>query len=411
VTTIDTVVSHGDWFNAWGSFGRPSVVRILQECQNAGIRKVQWRTFLGARAHYHSAIEPVAWGGEGIERPGYEGDARQGYDLREWDPLRDGVEVAHDMGLQIAGWSTIAEETHVQLTTTRFAERHPEFCCVSRDGYVRLSRLSFAFPEVRAYKLSLLAEQIAYGVDEISLDFFRENQTYEGRHVELRSKAEVDQTGVCIYGYEQASVDSFRAETGLDPFELGNDDERWLAHRAGAITQFIREASALCRSHGVRLGVIVRAMTPVRAMFPYWEPEAADTNSLRGSFADWPTWAAEGLVDSVMVLHENYGLEALRSMQLIEEVRDARRRLDGTGAELNLGFSCYNLDDTPVVRGRQRLREGVSAAHYAGADVVTLWESTPLHGWGSQIGGGGGTDIGLWRTVREIARDGTAIVT
>ena len=65
---LDTVVSHGDWFNAWGSFGKPSVYRILDQCRQAGIRRVYWRTFLGARAHYHSRLEPVAYGAEGIER-------------------------------------------------------------------------------------------------------------------------------------------------------------------------------------------------------------------------------------------------------------------------------------------------------------------------------------------------------
>ena len=29
---IDTVVSHGDWFNAWGSFGTPSCTDFLSQC-------------------------------------------------------------------------------------------------------------------------------------------------------------------------------------------------------------------------------------------------------------------------------------------------------------------------------------------------------------------------------------------
>jgi uncharacterized lipoprotein YddW (UPF0748 family) len=411
MTTIDSIVSHGDWFNAWGSFGRPSVIRILQECHNAGIRKVHWRTFLGARAHYHSAIEPVAYGEEGIERPGYEADARLAYDLREWDPLVDAVDVAHSFGIKIGAWSTIAEETHVQVATTRFAEEHPEFCCLSRDGYRRLSKLSFAFPEVREYKLALIREQLAYGVDEITLDWFRENQTYEARHHEGRPKHEVDASGTSVYGYESASVESFRSATGLDPHELPNDDARWVAHRASHITSFIREASALCHEHDAKLTVIVRSMLPILALFPYWEPEAAPTNSLLGSFVDWPAWAAEGVVDNVMVLNEHYNLEAIDLHRLIDETRDARRRLAGSQAELSMGIWCYNLDDAPVAVGRRLLREGVSAAVYGGADAVTLWETTPIHGWGSQIGGGGGVDIGLWRTVKELTAEGTAIIT
>ena len=69
---IDTVVSHGDWFNGWGTYGAPSVYRILSEIKRAGARKTYWRTFMGARAMYHSALEDVYSGDEQIDRPGNE---------------------------------------------------------------------------------------------------------------------------------------------------------------------------------------------------------------------------------------------------------------------------------------------------------------------------------------------------
>jgi uncharacterized lipoprotein YddW (UPF0748 family) len=406
---IDTAVSHGDWFNAWGSYGRPSVHRILGQCRDAGIRKVHWRTFHGARANYHSRLEPAASGSEGIERPGYEAGPRQAYDLREWDPLRDAVDIAHDLGLQISAWYTLYEETHVQRVTTTFAEKHPEYWWTARNGKKRPSKLSFAYPEVRAYKLGLVKEQLAYGVDEICFDFFRENQLFQARHEQMTPKQEVDEAGVCMYGYEPAVVSAYKQRYGVDPCGLSNSDENWVRFRAGFLTSFIHEARKELGDGGTRLSAQVRSMNLIQAPFPYWEPEAAPTNSLRGSFVDWPTWVAEGLLDEVIVVHENFELCQLKPMALFRETR-AAKEIVGQRAKLLMGIWCYNLSDSPVSEGRKCLDLAVNAAMQAGADGVVLYESTPLHGWGSRIGGGGGVDIGLWSKVKELAQRPSPII-
>ncbi len=400
---IDTVVSHGDWFNAWGSYGRPSIHRILSQCLDAGIRKVHWRTFHGARANYHSKLEPVAHGAEDIERPGYEAGPRKAYDLREWDQLRDAVDVAHELGLQIAAWYTLYEETHVQRVTTTFAEKHPEYWWTARDGKKRPSKLSFAYPEVRAYKLRLVKEQLAYGVDDVCLDFFRENQLFQSRHEYMIPKQEVDEGGVCIYGYEPAVVTAYKLRYGDDPFGLSNADENWIRFRAGFLTSFIREVRKELETNKAKLSVKVRSMNLLQAPFPYWEPETAPTNSLRGSFADWPTWVEEGLLDEVIVVHENFELCNLNPMNLFRETR-AAKEIVGERARLMMGVFCYNLSDCPVSEGRKCLELAVNAAVQAGADGVALYESTPIHGWGSCIGGGGGVDIGLWSKVKELTQ-------
>ena len=400
---IDTAVSHGDWFNAWGSYGRPSVHRILGECAAAGIRKVHWRTFHGARANYHSQLEPVAYGAEDIERPGFEAGPRQAYDLRDWDPLRDGVDIAHALGLMISAWYTVYEETHVQRVTTTFAETHPEYWWTARSGKRRSSKLSFAYPEVRDYKLRLIREQVAYGVDDICLDFFRENQLFAARHEQMTPKQEVDEDGVCIYGYEPAIVRAYRERYGDSPAELRNSDENWVRFRAGFLTSFMRDVRKELDRSATRLSAKVRSMNLLQAPFPYWEPEAAPTNSLRGSFVDWPTWIQEGLLDEVIVVHENFELCKLNPMSLFHETR-AAKAVVGRSAKLLMGIWCYNLSDAPVSEGKKFLDLAVNAATQAGADGVVLYESTPLHGWGSCIGGGGGVDIGLWSKVKELAQ-------
>jgi uncharacterized lipoprotein YddW (UPF0748 family) len=406
---IDTVVSHGDWFNAWGSYGTPSVYRILSQCRDAGIRRVYWRTFLGARAHYHSNIEPVAYGAEGIERPGNEGRDRLAYDLRQWDPFRDGVRIAHEFGMQISAWSTFYEETHVQLVTTKFAEEHPEYWWVSRDGRTRPTKVSFAYPEVRQYKLNLIREQAAYGVDDVCLDFFRENHLFGERHHQIIPKQEVDQDGVCIYGYEPPIIAAYQRQYGIDPREISNSDESWVRFRASFLTSFMEEVREILNGQGITLSAKVRTMNRIQAPFPYWETEKAPTNSLLGSFVDWPTWVERGLLDEVMLVYEMLDLCDLDPMMVLREARAAKEVI-GDRAKLMMAIWCYNLNDRSVVDGKRALDIGVNAALQGGADGVVLWESTPIHGWGSSIGGAGGSEFGLWGKVKELAQRPSAVL-
>ena len=50
---------------------------------------------------------------------------------------------------------------------------HPQFWCMTRDGKPWMGRASIAFPEVRAHKLRLLDEILAYGPDSIYVEAWR----------------------------------------------------------------------------------------------------------------------------------------------------------------------------------------------------------------------------------------------
>ena len=50
---------------------------------------------------------------------------------------------------------------------------HPQFWCMTRDGRPWMGRASIAFPEVRAHKLRLLDEILAYGPDSIYIEAWR----------------------------------------------------------------------------------------------------------------------------------------------------------------------------------------------------------------------------------------------
>jgi hypothetical protein len=398
---IDTVVSHGDWFNGWGSWGYPSVYRILAEIHRAGVRKVNWRTFFGARAMYHSALEPVLMGDEGIDRPGNESVVRLRYDLKSWDPLKDAVAVSRELALPIVAWYTPYEESHFQTTTSTLALAHPELCQATRDGRRRESKLSFASPKVRSHKVALVEEQLAYGVDGMCLDFFREHHLV---HESKKPRVEVDEDGVCIYGYEEPMVNAYKNRFGTDPMTLANNDDTWVQFRNDQTTQFMREVRQVTNRRGVPLSVKVRSMTMTRTGY-WWPPEAAATNSYFGSFVDWPTWSKEGLVDEVMVILENWDLIDLDWREVWKETEAARALLGGN-TKLTIGFFMNNMHDRAVREGERQLDRCATSAIQAGADAVCLWESTGIHAWGSVRGGGSGTGIGLWPAVRRLTAQG-----
>jgi hypothetical protein len=394
---IDTVVSHGDWFNGWGSWGYPSVYRILAEIQRAGVRKVHWRTSFGARMMYHSALEAPLMGDEGIDRPGNEAVVRMRYDLKSWDPLRDAVKVSNELKLPIYGWYTPYEESHYQTTTTSIVRNHPELCQEARDGQRRLSKASFASAAVRAHKVAVVEEQLAYGVNGITLDFFREHHmASDGK----KPRVEVDAHGVCIYGYEAPMLDAWRQRYDSDARELANDDPRWIDFRAEQTTQYVREVRRATQNAGVPLCVKVRSMTITRTGY-WWPPESSATNSLRGSFVDWPAWSREGLIDEVMLIIENWDLMDLDWHDVWRETECAKALLDAN-TKLTIGFFMNNMFDRPVRDGERQLDRCAISAIQAGADAVCLWESTGIHAWGSVRGGGSGTGIGLWPAVRKL---------
>ena len=89
---------------------------------------------------------------------------------------------------------------------------------VRRDGHVCHSQQSFAFEKVRAYKLALLREILAYRPDGIFFDWIRTG--------DVRDNPQTDATGVATYGYELPNIEAFQKKYQLDPRTLPNDDER-----------------------------------------------------------------------------------------------------------------------------------------------------------------------------------------
>ncbi|MEO7299257.1 MAG: family 10 glycosylhydrolase, partial [Verrucomicrobiota bacterium] len=287
------------------------VRHMLDMCKAAGWSKVYWRVFDGGRACYNSKLlRPMGkWDDDSFWTPKTDEDKAllQRYtpnmtpeqraalvkkfdamDYGTFDTLEAAVTYGHKIGLEIHAWLTINEEDHGWGLRTEFSKKHPEFRWRKRDGTFYRSQLSFAFPEVRKYKLALVKELLAYDIDGFFFDWIRTG--------DVRDNPQTDADGVAGNGYEEPLVKSFKSRFEIDPHEIPNSDERWVRMRAEPQTEFVRAARKLIRSH--------RRTLPISALVGHpWhyrgEQNKIDGN-LRGLLLDVTTWAREELVDSVV---------------------------------------------------------------------------------------------------------------
>lgn len=290
-------ITHSDWMvrdpaPEWGPAG---VRQILDRCRECGWTRVYWRCLDGGRALYPSRIlEPL----HKLDEENYLRDhgheavrARlEQYDWGSFDALAEAIRYGREIGLEVHAWISINEDDHGYGWTSRYTREHPESRWVRRDGGRYRSQQSFAFPEVREYKLAVLSEVLAYKPDGVLFDWIRTG--------DVRDNPQTDADGVANYGYEAPNVVRFREEYGLDPRDVPNGDERWVRVRAEPQTLFMREAEALTRRE--------LPDTPIAAMVQHpWSYRGApdDTpyaDNLRGLLVDVATWTTGGLVDEIV---------------------------------------------------------------------------------------------------------------
>jgi hypothetical protein len=192
----------------------------------------------------------------------------------EWvDPVAAFTELAHDHGLKMfvalrmigAGYPM----AQGPIDQVRFFWEHQEWVKRDREGNPT-TNLSLAYPEVRAYWLSLLREaQENYDLDGLTLYLHRFKP---------------------FVLYEPPVVEAFIAQHGEDPRALPEDDPRWIAHTASYTTAFVRAVRDLVREKpGRELAVTF-----------YGYPSRYDTGQTFDPInytCDVDTWLREGLVD------------------------------------------------------------------------------------------------------------------
>jgi hypothetical protein len=133
---------------------------------------------------------------------------------------------------------------------------------VDRAGKPR-SNLSYAYPEVRAFRLSIIREAAGYGVDGIHLNFLRHPP---------------------FFGYDPPLVAAFRKKYGAEP-EKG--DERWYRLRADIMTGFVRQIRKALDEIGAQTG---RRLSLSASM---------EYRNYVHQGLDVERWVQEGLVDLI----------------------------------------------------------------------------------------------------------------
>jgi uncharacterized lipoprotein YddW (UPF0748 family) len=372
--TLSAPLTHSDWMLKAGGprWGPDGVAHMLDACKACGWSHVYWRVFDAGVSTYKSKLLRA---GDKAERDNYfnpqnEADlaVRQKYspltperaaavlrqlekiDYSQFDSLAAAIDYGHKIGLKIHAWASINEDDHGWGWPSEFTKKHPEFRWVRRDGTPYQSQLSFAFREVREYKLALIDELIrGYDLDGMFLDWIRTG--------DVRDNPQTDAAGIANSGYEAPNAAAFKNKFGQDPHEVPNDDERWVRHRAEPQTLFMRAVRERIDMHNKRLPIAVMVGHP----WHYRGLQDPIDGNLRGLLLDVATWASEGLMDSAIAAgYYRAGGDASKAFEALRAE---------THGKVDLWYYAW-VPNTP-----DEFHRDFDAASQLGAKRMLFWEA------------------------------------
>lgn len=218
-----------------------------------------------------------------------------------------------------------------------FYESYPELRAVLRDGRIA-PRISYSFPETRRFVTTLLREVAQYPIDGICLIY-------------VRRPPYVD--------YEPPVVDGFRAEFGIDPRTLDENDPRWLDYRSRFLTQFMREVREAMDDEARRQGrkkIVISAIISGR-------PDENLKNAIQPG-----DWVREGLVDTLIPYTMAVDLDSTaESWPDVRAVDYWTKLTKGTSCELSLSV-------LPRWMSGEDFRRRAAALYGAGAESLFFWD-------------------------------------
>lgn len=360
------VVINDDGFSAFFSGAYQSVADVRQRIlshRDTPLAVLEWCVTSGSRVNYPSTISELI--GAGLTDFPRRGD-RQAYEA--FRRIADGgvnltaavAAACHEAGflcyasMRMNGdyaKSADGDLNQRQFNST-FWWQHPDLRVRGPKGEDR-TKLSYAYPEVREFKLGILREVAATDIDGVNLDFLRHPP---------------------FFGYDEPLLRAFREKYGEDARTVKPDDPRWLDLRAEVMTGFVRAVRELLDAAGAkrgrRLGLSVRV----------------DWREYRAWGCDLETWIKAGWLDyAVIAQHTLGGYEF--------DLRPFVAMAAGTGCAIYFGeeaiTSGHDLtakEDKLIAKGelappkRDRLspaqyRTRAARWHTAGADGVHLFNT------------------------------------
>ena len=160
-----------------------------------------------------------------------------------------------------------------RMFNSNFWWQHPELRLRGRQGE-DLTKLSYAYPQVRQWRLRFLRELAAHDIDGINMDFLRHPD---------------------FLGYDEPLLAEFQRRYGQDPRALPADDPRWLDLRAEVMTDFVRSVRKLLDEAGARKGRRLGLSARV------------DWREYRQWGCDIARWMKEGLLDYLVLAQHTLG--------------------------------------------------------------------------------------------------------
>ena len=370
-TDTKRLIGHNDSYTFMMYHGTTTAEEIWQELEpfrGSDFGKILWDVGGGSTTFYRSKIgDSLEWEDDfdywRLREGGGDLNVVESHrTLKEKgiDPLKTAIDYAHSIGLEILGsyrlafWMFPPPEDNLGGFSGRFAQAHPEWQCVDWDGRP-IARMSYAFPGVQQFVISLLREVVEMGADGVCLSFIR---------------------GVPCVLYEQPLVDGFKEKYGQDPRELPQDDPRWLAYKAAWITEFIRAVRREMNELGEQLGRRVQVGAYVLDNVPYCMSYGLDIGA----------WAREGLVDFVIPSSTRNKLrEAIIGARFVKDTLSGTTlgQMGGEGvhvdvagfAELMRGTNCrLHADMLPRQMSPADFRQRALEYYEVGADGLAFWD-------------------------------------
>lgn len=244
----------------------------------------EWCIMSGSRVNYPSkSVELIGAGVKEFPRRGDKLAAETLHRLASQgvDTLKVVADACHEAGMLCyaslrmngdypASWMG---ETVPRMFNSTFWWSHPELHIRGKKGE-DLTKFSYAFPQVRQFKLAVLREAAERDIDGINLDYLRHP---------------------AFFGYEEPLLAAFQKQYGQDPRKLPADDPRWLQLRADIMTGFVRDVRKILddagKRKGRRLGLSARV----------------DWRQYRDWGCDIETWLKQGLLDYLVLAQHSLG--------------------------------------------------------------------------------------------------------
>ncbi len=248
------------------------------------------------------------------------------------------------LGLRVGLWETSRVYRNIAFTSHFYLE-HPQWRCRDRDGE-HLPTLSYAFPQVRDYVLSIyrdVARKHLHAIDGLNVLFTR---------------------GPVFLLYEEPLVRGFQTATGQDPHELDPADEEWLKYRAGALTKFMRGLRTLCEELSQGRDQPLKLSANVFC---------SRKQNLRWGL-DLATWVREGLVDILIPMgiawpdpHDRLELDFFAELR---EISGERCKVI-----VQMPHSAANFAPSAALRTETDIARRVWQYYEAGMDGVYFWDT------------------------------------